>query len=138
MAGTTTLCHSRLFHLVMDYEFGLLLGVGGEGRGIFGTESPSIPEKLLKVWRRGSTCSRGCIQRKKLFMELYAGIGYNSPYQLPSLHENYKGKGVELGRSLLLVEHICISQLISKTGFCVNTIQRRGRKGERADLISLN
>jgi hypothetical protein len=52
----------RLFFT--GYEFGLLLGVGGEGRGISGTESPSIPEKLLKVWRNGSSGIRGCIQRK--------------------------------------------------------------------------
>jgi hypothetical protein len=51
----------------------------------------------------------------------YAGVDYNSPYlivnSLVSYSPHYKGKGVDLGRSLLLVEHICIYLLISKTGF---------------------
>ncbi len=42
----------------------------------------------------------------------------------------YKGKGVEWGRSLLLVEHIFICLLISKTGFlCKQKYREGGGKG---------
>jgi hypothetical protein len=53
-----------------------------------------------------------------------------------------KEKGVELGTSLLLVEHICICLLISKTinRKRVSRVRRRGREreGVRADFMSLN
>jgi hypothetical protein len=43
---------------------------------------------------------------------------------------NYNGKGVEWGKSLLLFEHICICQLISKTGFlCKHKYREGGEKG---------
>jgi hypothetical protein len=67
----------------------------------------------------------------------YAGVDYNSPYlivKFVAIHPHYKGKVVELGRSLLLVEHICICLLISKT----TNRNRRGKEGVTADLISFN
>ncbi len=47
-----------------------------------------------------------------------------------AIHPHYKGKGVEWERSLLLVEHICICLLISKT-----TVRKREstEKGEGRD-----
>ncbi len=44
----------------------------------------------------------------------YAGVDYNSPNLIVNsivsypIHPHYKGKRVEWGKSLLLVEHICI------------------------------
>ncbi len=46
-----------------------------------------------------------------------------------AIHPCYKRKGVECGRSLLLVEHISIYLLISKTGFlCKNKYKEGGGK----------
>jgi hypothetical protein len=51
----------------------------------------------------------------------YAGVDYNSPYLIVNYAVSYppplQGKGVEWRKSLLLVVHICICLLISKTGF---------------------
>jgi hypothetical protein len=58
-------------------------------------------------------------------MEPYAGVDYSSPYLIVNSVVSYtyntqeEGKGVEWGRSFLLVEHICICLVISKTGFCM-------------------
>ncbi len=72
-------------------------------------------------------------------MEPYAGVDYNSPYlivnSLVSYSPHYKGKGVDLGRSLLLVEHIfCIYLLISKTGFLCKQYGEGGVKGREMTL----
>jgi hypothetical protein len=68
----------------------------------------------------------------------YAGVDYNSPYlivnSLVSYSPHYKGKGVDLGRSLLLVEHICIYLLISKTGFLCKQYGEGGGKGREMTL----
>ncbi len=48
---------------------------------------------------------------------------------LVSYSPHYKGKGVDLRRSLLLVEHICIYLLISKTGFLCKKYGEGGGKG---------
>jgi hypothetical protein len=63
----------------------------------------------------------------------YAGVDYGSPYLISQLHSqlsapNYKGRGVERGTSLLLVENICICLLISKT---THRKSERGREGVR-------
>jgi hypothetical protein len=48
-------------------------------------------------------------------------------------------KGVGWGRSLLLVEHICMCLLLSKTGFlCKHKNREGGGEGARANLICLN
>jgi hypothetical protein len=82
---------------------------------------------------------RGCIQRKKTWcMGPYARVDYNSPYLIvssivypPPLHR----EGVEWGRSLLLVKHISICLLISKTIFYVKTRTEKVEKGVRAELV---
>jgi hypothetical protein len=43
----------------------------------------------------------------------YAGVDKSTPRS--AIHPHYKGKAVEWGRSLQLVEHICICLLIPKT-----------------------
>jgi hypothetical protein len=57
----------------------------------------------------------------------YARVDYNSHYLKvkSAIHPHYKGKGVEWGRNLLLVEHICICTLISKI-----TSIKKGEYGE--------
>ncbi len=65
-----------------------------------------------------------------------AGVGYNSLYLIVSSVVSYppplqRERGVEWGRSLLLVEHICICLLISKTSFYVNKSTGKGKdRGE--------
>jgi hypothetical protein len=76
--------------------------------------------------------SRDYILRKTWCMGPYAGVDYNSSYlivnsvvsyPMDNIHPHYKGTGVELRRSLQLVEHICICLLIFKT------TNRKGRGG---------
>jgi hypothetical protein len=55
------------------------------------------------------------------------------PALLIKYQPHYKGKGVEWGRSLLLVEHICICLLIFKT----KNRKRERRERVRAGIISL-
>jgi hypothetical protein len=64
-------------------------------------------------------------------MGIYAGVDCDSPYLIVNSVVSYttpppphKGRGVEWGRTLQLVEHICICLLISKT---------TNRKRERGD-----
>jgi hypothetical protein len=73
----------------------------------------------------------------------YARVEYNRTYlivlSVVSYPSHYKGKGVEWGRSLLLVEHICICLQISKTGFLCKHKYReggRGMEGVKTDLMS--
>ncbi len=86
------------------------------------------------------TCFRDCIQRKTWCIGPYVGVDYNSPYLIANsvvgcVHPLYKGKGGQWGRSLLLVEHICICLLISKQPIGKGGLLRSGREGVRADLL---
>jgi hypothetical protein len=76
----------------------------------------------------------------------YAGVDYNSLYLYlivkstpwSAIHPQFKGKGVDWGRSFLLVEHVCICLLISKQTIGKGRVRRREGEGARADLMSLN
>jgi hypothetical protein len=69
--------------------------------------------------------------KKNLVYGTYAGVDYNSLYLIVSYPPplKYKGKGVEWERFLLLVEHICICLLTSKTGFLCKKYKEGGGKG---------
>jgi hypothetical protein len=60
----------------------------------------------------------------------YAGVDYNLPNLIVNSTVSYppplQREGVEWGRSFLLVEHISICLLISKTGFYANTSTKKG------------
>ncbi len=78
-----------------------------------GKYGEGVRAELMSL-NRHNFLSGECIQRKIWCSWPYAGVDYNST-PLSAIHPHYKGKGVEWGRSLLLVEHICVSLLISKT-----------------------
>jgi hypothetical protein len=59
----------------------------------------------------------------------YAGVDLShSQLRYSAIQPYHKGTGVDWGKSLLLVEHICICLLISKTGFYVFMYRKEGGK----------
>jgi hypothetical protein len=85
----------------------------------------------LSTGKKAHTSYWDCIQRKTWLKGPYAGVDFNSSYlivnSVVSYPPHYKVKGVEWGRSLLLVEHICICLQISKT---TNRKRESREKGE--------